>query len=108
MNPVFKRKYFIAVIKFISLVPILVAAIFLLIKGNFLSRSAILFLAASTFVYKLWRRKHHGGAKYDDVGYWSGLDDFELGIDSHIFDDLKILDDDLELFSDDYYDRRPV
>lgn len=108
MSPAYKNKYFISVIKLFFLIPILVAIIFLLVKGNFMSRSAILLLVTSAFLFRLWRRRHHSDSKYDDVGYWSGLDDFELGIDSHIFKDLDIIDDDLEILSGDYFDRRPV
>ena len=108
MSSALKRRYYTKLLKFVILIPILVATVFMLIKGNFLARATILAILMSGALLKVWRYRSLKASKYDEVGYWSGLDDFELGIDLHCFDDLDILDEDLDSLSGDYYDSRPV
>ncbi|NLB79798.1 MAG: hypothetical protein GX796_13430 [Clostridiaceae bacterium] len=108
MSPAIKHRFYTKVLKFTIIIPIVVAAIFILVKGNLLTRAIILSMVISGFLFRLWRHKHHKDTEYDEVGYWSGLDDFELGIDLHCFNDLEISDDDLDLFPGDYYDARPI
>jgi len=108
MSPAIKQGFRAKVLKFAIVVSVLLVVIFALVKGNFLTRAAILSVIISGFLYRVWRRRHSKEDEYDEVGYWSGLDDFELGIDLHCFNDLEISDDDLDIFPSDYYDGRPV
>ncbi|HHU89855.1 MAG TPA: hypothetical protein GXZ22_02215 [Clostridiaceae bacterium] len=108
MSPAIKHGFYAKVLKFIIIIPVLIAIIFALVKGNFFARAVILSIVISSLLFKLWRRRHYKETEYDEIGYWSGLDDFELGIDLHCFNDLEISDDELDLFPGDYYDGRPV
>lgn len=108
MSSAIKHRYFTTAIKFVMLICLSVVAIYILFKGNLISRGIIFLLIISGVLFFIWRRRHLKSLKYDDVGYWSGLDDFELGIDYHCFHDLDISDDDLDLFPGDFYDSRPV
>mgnify|MGYP000866028021 CR=1 FL=1 len=108
MSPAIKRGMCAKVLKFTFAVSVLLIVIFALVKGNFLTRSVIFSVIISGLLYRAWRRRHYKEAEYDEVGYWSGLDDFELGIDLHCFNDLDISDDDLDIFSNDYYNGKPV
>jgi hypothetical protein len=108
MSPAIKSSHFSAVIKFIMLICLAIVTIFIIFKGNFVTRGIVFFLIISSGLYLLRRRRHSKSQEYDEIGYWSGLDDFELGIDYHCFNDLDISDDDLDLFSGDFYDSRPV
>ncbi len=107
MSPAIKNSHFAAVIKFVMFVCLSVVTVFALFKGNFIVRGIVLFAIASACLF-FWRRRHSKTAEYDEIGYWSGLDDFELGIDYHCFNDLDISDDDLDLLPGDFYDSRPV
>ncbi len=106
MSLAIKNKRYITVIKFIILICLSVVAISILLIGNFFTRGIVFSLIISGVLYYIWRRRHP--TKYDDIGYWSGLDDFELGIDYHCFHDLDLSDEDLDLFPGDFYDSRPV
>lgn len=108
MSSALKHRYYTKLLKLVIIIPILVAAVFILIKGNFFSRATILVIIISGLFFEVWRHRRFKTSDYDEVGYWSGLDDFELGIDLHCFDDLDILDDDLESLPGDYYDSRPI
>ncbi|MGI6086175.1 MAG: hypothetical protein ACOYIF_12215 [Acetivibrionales bacterium] len=108
MSSALKHRHYTRLLKLIIVIPILVAAIFMLIKGNFLARVTILTIAMSGIIFKVWVHRSFKAFEYDEIGYWSGLDDFEPGIDLHCFDDLDILDDDFESLTGDYYDRRPI
>ena len=94
-------------LKFIIIIPVLIAIIFALVKETF-CEGCYSSIVISSLLFKLWRRRHYKETEYDEIGYWSGLDDFELGIDLHCFNDLEISDDELDLFPGDYYDGRPV
>ena len=113
MLPISRRKYFAITIKLAILVLFIMAGSFMLYKGNFIIRGVVLFLALSFLVFRIWRHKHSDKSKYNEVGYWSGLDDFELGIDLHCFDDLDLdedededEDEDFNLLLMDYFKRR--
>lgn len=108
MSPAIKHKYFATVIKFVMLICLSVAAIYAIFMGDLITRGIIFLLVVSSGLYFIWKRRHTKSTDYDEVGYWSGLDDFELGIDYHCFHDLDISDDDLDLFPGDFYDSRPV
>lgn len=108
MSSAIKTKHFVTVIKLVMLICLSVVTIFLLLIGNFISRGVIFSLVASGVLLYIWRRRHLKSSEYDEIGYWSGLDDFELGIDYHCFHDLDISDDDIDIFSGDFYDSRPV
>ena len=108
MSLAIKNKRYITVIKFIILICLSVVAISILLIGNFFTRGIVFLLIISGVLYYIWRRRHPKSSKYDDIGYWSGLDDFELGIDYHCFHDLDLSDEDLDLFPGDFYDSRPV
>lgn len=108
MSPAIKQGFYTKLLKFAIIIPILLAVAFALIKGNLLARAVIISIVISGFLFRVWRHRHYKETEYDEVGYWSGLDDFELGIDLHCFNDLEISDDDLDLFPGDYYDGRPI
>lgn len=108
MVPMFRKKYLIVAIKYASLVFVLLVGSFILIKGNFIARVAVFLLVPSALVYGIWTHKHKRDSTYDNVGYWSGLDDFGPGIDLHCFDDLNFEENDFEVLSDDFFDKRPV
>lgn len=108
MSPAIKNRYFSAVIKLIMFICLSVVTIFVLFKCNFIARGIVFLLIISVGLFYIWKRRHPKSTEYDEVGYWSGLDDFELGIDYHCFNDLDISDDDLDLFPGDFYDSRPV
>jgi len=108
MSPAIKQRFCARVLKFAIAVSVLSIVIFALVKGNLLTRAAIISVVISSLLYKAWRHRHGKEKEYDEVGYWSGLDDFELGIDLHCFNDLEISDDDLDIFPNDYYDGKPV
>lgn len=107
MSPAIKNRFYAKILKFTIMLSILAAIIFSLIVGNLLARAIILSLVISGLLIRLWRHRHKD-TEYDETGYWSGLDDFELGIDLHCFNNLEISDDDLDLFPGDYYDGRPI
>ncbi|NLX64764.1 MAG: hypothetical protein GX022_08350 [Clostridiaceae bacterium] len=108
MSPAIKSSICAKVLKFAVVVSVLLVVIFALVKGNLLTRAVILSVIISGLLYRVWRHRHIKETEYDEVGYWSGLDDFELGIDLHCFNDLEISDDDLDIFSNDYYNGKSV
>lgn len=108
MSPAIKHKSFASVIKFVMLICLSIISIYILFKGNFILRSIVFLIIISGGLFFIRKRRHSKYTEYDEIGYWSGLDDFELGIDYHCFHDLDLSDEDLDLFSGDFYDSRPV
>ncbi|HHY63429.1 MAG TPA: hypothetical protein GX501_00125 [Clostridiaceae bacterium] len=109
MSPAIKHRHFTAIVKFIMLICLSILTVYALFKGNFIVRGVVCFFVISSGLYYFRRRRNAKATEYDEVGYWSGLDDFELGIDYHCFHDLGLSDDeDFDLFSDDFYDSSPV
>jgi hypothetical protein len=108
MSPAIKQGFYTKVLKIALIVPVLVAIAVGLIMGNLFARAAIVSIIISGLLFRLWRHRHNRDTEYDEVGYWSGLDDFELGIDLDCFNDLELSDDDLDIFPGDYYDGRPI
>jgi len=108
MSPAIKHRHFAAIVKFIMLICLSIITIFALFKGNFIVRGIVFTFYISVGLYYIWRRRHPKSSKYDEVGYWSGLDDFELGIDYHCFHDLGLSDDDDIDLLDDFFDSRTV
>ena len=108
MSPAIKQGFYTKVLKIALIVPVLVAIAVGLIMGYVFARAAFVSFIISGLLFRLWRHRHNRDTEYDEVGYWSGLDDFELGIDLDCFNDLELSDDDLDIFPGDYYDGRPI
>lgn len=104
MIPIFKKKYFMIALKFASLVFIFTIGSYILYTGNAIARAAVLVLATIAIAYRIRNYLHNSSNMDDDVGYWSGLDDFELGLDLSCFDDYDE-DDELETIAGDFCDK---
>lgn len=109
MIPLFKHKHFAMALKLTPLVFFIILGSVMLYNGKFFIAGAVLFTLISFLGYKVLRHRQQNKSKYDDIGYWSGLDDFELGIDLHCFDDLDLDEqNDFDVLSGDYFNRKPL
>ena len=97
MLPISRQRFFIIAIKLTVLIVFILAGSFMIYKGNFIIRGVVLFFALSFLAFRIWRHRNRNKSdEYHNIGYWSGLDDFELGIDLHCFDDLDEIEDEDE------------
>lgn len=85
-------------LKIVLVTLIAVIALYFLIMGHGLLRNIAGFTGLTTFVVVIIlirRYFFHRHSESSEVGYWSGLDNFEIGIDHDCFDELNLVEDDL-------------
>lgn len=88
-----KRSVYMA-IKYILLALLVAAIVILLSRGNLFIRSIVITGIIAGVFFKV-RSKRHSNTYNSEIGYWSGLDDFDIGI-FDCFDD----DDYANIFED--------
>ncbi len=86
MNHSIKSKSVMLLMKSALLALLVVAFIILLARENSMLRNILIVGVISGILIQVYRRRHSKSRQYDEVGYWSGIGDFDIGFDRYFYD----------------------